>query len=374
MHSFKTDPNHIQIIIFVYILGLSLSQFFYGPLSDRYGRRIVVILGASTCFAGNLFAIFAHSLVQLIIARFICAFGAGAGMILARVVFRDCFSGTTLLRANSYFSMSVNISPAIAPFIGGLIQEDLGWRWTFLLLAVWAFIVFITSKRNLPETLATEKQIPLHLRSLFHTYYRILKDKPFIYSALLSGTTLGASLTYLFMSPFLYQLTLHLSPSQNGLVYLANAGGFLLGATCVNRLSERYTPYQFIRSGLAICLLAALVLLTLGLWGIINIWVLLIPAGMNSIGSGFVMPATGVIALENMEMGAGRAASLLGGIRLLIVAFCSLLVILVHEFNQTPMASLMLGFSVAGVFFYRELTARSDSGKRHIWRIWRRKT
>ena len=355
MRSLATNAGHIKFIVLTYLVGIGIAQFFYGPLSDRFGRRCVVLIGASICLIGNLLAAHAHSLWQLGLARFISAFGSGASMIIARVVFRDVFTESRLLRANSFFSMSVNISPAIAPFIGGLMQQYLGWRYTFLFLSAWAVLVLITLSRYLPETLPKAKRIKINIPIMLVRYRHILRNRQFLYSALLSGTCLAASLVYFLMSPFLYQLIMGLSPAQNGLVYLANAAGFILGVLPVNRLSYKYTPQQFMMVGLGVCLTASILMLTIGLLGIIQPWGLLLPAGLNSIGFGLTMPASSTLSIGSVKSGTGLAAALLGGIRLLTVAICSTFAVLLHEHNQIPLGFLMMGLICISLFWYRKL-------------------
>lgn len=356
MRDFNTSSDHIQFIVLIYALGGGLSQFIYGPLGDRFGRRTIIFSGAIICLIGNIIAAFAPSLLYLTIARFIGAFGASAGMLIARVVFRDQFSGAKLLKAFSYLSMSINISPAIAPVVGGLIQQWLGWRWAFAFLSVWALIVLTSLAYGLPETLPKAQRLPkLNLHIMLSTYITILRNRRFLYGSLLSGTGLGIGLSYLFMSPFIYQLALGISPAENGTIYVTNAIGFFIGAVIVNRLCMRIPALTLTFSGLLICLISNCALLAFGLFGILNIWVLMLPSAITSIGLGLVMPSSGSVTFSSINHSTSMASALMGGIRLLIVSVCLILVLLVPEETQVPMAILILTFTVISLFLYSRL-------------------
>ncbi len=357
MYHFNTDADHIQAIVLVYSLGIGLSQFVYGPLSDRFGRRTIVFIGASICLMGNVFAACATSLTHLMIARFVGAFGSGAGIITARVVLRDRFSGIKLLKSFSYLSMAINISPALAPVLGGVIQQTLGWRWTFIFLSMWAVILLISLAYGLPETLPKEKRLTqLSLNTMLTAYCSLIRNRTFLHSTLLSGTCLAIGLTYLLMSPFLYQLVLGLSPAQNGFVYIANAIGFIVGAFSVNYFSTSQTPSKLVFAGLLSCLLGSVSLLAIGLCDILNIWVLILPTSVNSAGIGLIMPAASSITFSSLNVGTGMAAALLGGIRLLIVTLCLVLVLFVPEHNQIPMGTLLVLFAGISLLIYWRLS------------------
>jgi Bcr/CflA subfamily drug resistance transporter len=356
MESLHSGTGQIQSVVLIYILGLGISQFFYGPLGDKFGRRSVVIIGALICLIGNGLAIVSHSLIQLMMARFIGAFGGGAGMAISRVIFRDRFNGAKLIKASAYFTMSANISPAIAPFCGGLIEQHLGWRFAFLLLTIWAFIVLLTLIVGLPETHPVEKRTRhIDLKTMFHIYYKTLMNPHFTYSALISASSLASSISYLLISPFIYQFAIGLSPSQNGLVYLGNALSFLSGAFFVSRSRHRSHPRHLISSGLLICFCSSVLLLLGGLLHYLTVWSVLIPTMGNSLGLGMIMPTIAMLALSTIEQHIGMASALFTILRFIVLAICSLLVLPLGAHSQLPMAFLMLGFTLFSCFFYSRL-------------------
>src|SRR3990167_10551355 len=153
---FLVPDSSIQLTLTMYLLGFSLSQLIYGPLSDQYGRRIVIISGITIFLIGTMICAVATNHTVLLIARLIAGIGAGACGVLNRAIASDCFKGSDLSKAWSYTTTTLVVTLIVAPILGGYVQEVFGWRSNFLLAALCVFIALFVVFKFLPETRSLE--------------------------------------------------------------------------------------------------------------------------------------------------------------------------------------------------------------------------
>ncbi|GAK84869.1 multidrug resistance protein D [Vibrio ponticus] len=133
---FAVSPGSLQAVMACYLIPYGLSQFVYGPLSDRLGRKPIIVFGLVLYVAGTLLALFAQNYGLFLAGSFIQGLGIGCGGAMSRTLGRDCYSGVELHKVNSYISMSIVFSPLLAPVLGGVLAENFGWRSSYLFLAL----------------------------------------------------------------------------------------------------------------------------------------------------------------------------------------------------------------------------------------------
>ncbi len=150
--SLHTNPEYMQSIMAMFLIPYGVSQFLYGPLSDHFGRRPIILLGLMIYIIGSLIATFSTTFDSLLLASFIQGTGIGVAGVMSRTLMRDLYSGAKLHRAASMISIALVFAPLAAPLVGGLLSTFWGWRADFLFLLVFSVLVFALQYHLLPET------------------------------------------------------------------------------------------------------------------------------------------------------------------------------------------------------------------------------
>lgn len=229
MKQLAVSQSATKGLMVVYMMALGISQLFYGSFSDNYGRRPAILSALLIAILGFLISAFSQNLTMLYIGRFLTALGTAGCPVIARAVISDvCHDMRQLKTAFSYFSMASQCSPALAPLLGGIIQQYANWHWSFVALAIINGITWILLYRFLEES----HTIPLRKQTVWSqltTYFALLRFRQFMIfnsiSAMIGVLTIG----YYSLTPFLFHV-LGLSPVENALFYLLYAFSLALGA------------------------------------------------------------------------------------------------------------------------------------------------
>src|SRR6185312_6772005 len=182
--AFHAPASHVQLTITLYIFGFGLSQLIYGPLSDRYGRKKILIGGLILFLIANTFCAFAHSLTLLLMARLLSGIGMGVCGVLNRAIASDCFHGAAFSKAWSYTTTTLVIVLILAPIIGSGVQEILGWQANFMIATIFVSLSLFLILFKLPETNPANQLHSLSIKSVCHNYKNLLFSKSFILSTL----------------------------------------------------------------------------------------------------------------------------------------------------------------------------------------------
>lgn len=226
-------PDAVQLSITVFLAGFALGMLFYGPVSDRYGRRRVMLSGIALFAVASLACMLATGVEQLIAARFVQALGGGAASVLARTVVRDVYAPTEAIRKLSLMAMVTAIAPLVAPLLGSVLLGWFGWRGTFAAVLAWGILSFAVVWWQLPETLPAERRGQLPLTAAFAAYLHLLRDPVAIGLLLAGGMSFAAMFAYITASPFYFIELQRFSPTAYGALFAANALG-IFAANYVN--------------------------------------------------------------------------------------------------------------------------------------------
>ncbi|MBC2669821.1 Bcr/CflA family efflux MFS transporter [Novosphingobium piscinae] len=319
-HAFAASPAAVQKVIGVYLLGLAIGQFVAGPLSDRAGRRPVLLGGLALFVCGSLAAALAPALPLLLAARLVQALGGACGIVVARVMVGDLFPPDEVAARQATLMSVVLISPAVAPVIGGLIAEAAGWRAVFGLLTLTGALVALAALGRLGET----RRTPAAPGPGLLAAWRELAGLPrFTGHALAIACGSAALYTFLAAAPFLLARDHGLGPRDTGLLLLLIAASSIVGTRCVRRLNR--TGRGAVR-GAAWAAGGAMLLVVFAVAGWHQLAAFVGPMVLIGFGTGVLGPtgiAQVIVARPGLE---GTASSLAGAGQMLASALASSLI------------------------------------------------
>ncbi len=309
-----------QYTLAAFFLGLSVGQLFYGPLTDRFGRKPPLYFGLALFTASSVGCALTNRLDALILLRLLQALGGCAGMVVARAMVRDLFDHQGSARILSTLMLVMGIAPILAPLLGSLLLAVLDWRAIFVFLACFGAACLSVSLRGLPESHQPDPGRPWHLAGILRTYARLLVDRHYLRHALASAMAWSGMFAYISASPFVFMQFHGLSAQAYGWVFGCNAAGLIACSQLNVRLLRRHSPERLLGWGywaaaglgltLMVCVSVAprsLVGLTLPLFGYIAV--------LGAIG-----PNASAGALRHHGDRAGAAAALLGTLQFALAA------------------------------------------------------
>lgn len=348
----RTTPAAIQLTVTLYIAGLALGQLVYGPLSDRYGRRPVLVASLSLYLAGLVLAIPAPGVGTLIVARALQSLGACGSLVLGRAMLRDVTSAGDAARQLAMLTLAMTLTPALAPALGGVINEVLGWRAIFVALAGIVAALLALVVLTLPET-NRDPLSRLSPRAIAAGYAALLR-RPVFRAYLVAGACGGTSLyAFLAVAPFLLVDRLGRSSSEVGFDCLLVVLGMVVGAGLAGRLAGRVAVRHAARAGNALCIAGGLALLVVDQGGLLGVRTLLGPLILYGVGVGLMAP-NAMAGLMNVDpRAAGSASSLYGFTQMAFGAGFSLVVALWHDGTATPVAAVLLAAGLVAALWLR---------------------
>ena len=335
--AFGTDEKHIQTTLAAYFLGLSIGQLAYGPVADRFGRRIPLLVGVCLFTLASIACAIAPNLDTLIVARFVQALGGCAGMVLSRAIVSDKCDAVASAKVFSQLMLVMGLAPILAPMLGGVMVNLYGWQSIFVALTVFSALCTLAVALGLPESLpASQPRQPLS--GALRQYGRLLKDRVFIGHALTGGIAIAGMFSYIAGSPFVF-IKLYGVPAEHyGWLFGSNAAGFILVAQVNARLLAKRGPAFLLRRAVWLYLLAGLTLLAISAMQPAKLWPLLIPLFICIASLGCIIPNASACAMSGQGARAGSASALLGCIQFSVAAGAAALVGVLHDGSAVPMA------------------------------------
>jgi DHA1 family 2-module integral membrane pump EmrD-like MFS transporter len=266
---FRISDESTQLTLTIYLLGFSISQLIYGPLSDRYGRRLIILSGLIIFLVGTFICSIASSMSILLISRLTAGIGAGACGVLNRAIASDCFKGAEFSKAWSYTTTALVLTLIIAPVLGGYVQDAFGWRANFMLATAFVATVFFIILKFLPET-NNHAKLPFNVHGVLLSYYKILISRTFIMCTLCYTLAFSGLIVYFQVSPLLYINVFGLSPTQYGLSSIIIAISYLIGGLLVNQLGQYIRIRNLLFMGTFLLISGGLLMLTAHFFGYMN--------------------------------------------------------------------------------------------------------
>ena len=335
----------VQLTISSYLIGFAVGQVFYGPVSDRHGRKPVLLAAVALYCAASLACALSTSIEMLIAARALQAVGGSGGIVLARAIVRDLYSGARAGRELSLIGAVMALAPVLAPLAGGALQTAFGWRSAFFALVASGLFGACVVWLLLPETLAARTPEPVSLSSMLKSYRVVARNPAYLAYLALATTSYAGLFAWISGSSFVLQYLYHLSPFAFGVAFALGSLGFMTGTSLAARLVVRSGLDHTI--GLGGCAvsaggLAMVAALALGLTSAAS---LVLPMALYLAGLGMVLPQAIAGAMTPFPERAGAASALLGLVQQSVAALCGAAVGALLGSSAWPLAA---GVAVMG--------------------------
>ena len=290
------------------MIGLALGQLLWGPISDRYGRRMPLILAISGFAITSVLCAIAPTIEVLIGIRIVQGLCGAAGMVIARAVVHDLFSGAEAVAAYSTLAAVMGAAPVLAPLVGGAVATFSDWRGVFVALAVIGLLLLAIAVFGVPETLEAQQRTTGGIGNDFRGIGAALSNRSFMLTAVTLGFASVALFSYLQMSPFVLQQQYGLSAQGFALVFAVNSVGIMAAANLNRRLARRAPGAVVLRWSLSIATAASVAVLLAGMLGSSLPW-LLVPLFVAMSTHGINNPSLTAIGLGRITRGAGSASA-----------------------------------------------------------------
>ena len=348
--AFEADYSRVQLILSLFLASIAVSQILIGPVSDRFGRRPVLLIGFGVFVLASIASPFAPSIEALIAIRIVQGAAGCVGIVLGRAIVRDLYDRRQAASMLGYVTMGLAMAPMVAPTIGGVLQELSGWTSIFWLMGALGVACLAITWKLIPETNLMPTPA-LSLRTVFADFGVLLRRRDFLLFTAVSSLTTGVFFTFLGGAPYVAERILGLRPSVYGLWFAALPLGYATGSYLAGRFSERFGVDRMIMAGSALALLAVLLLLILDVIGFTGAAALFLPMAVAGIANGIALPNAVAGAISVRPDIAGAAAGLSGAAQLGTGAILSILgsLALAGGSSATPMLLIMTSAAVLAV-------------------------
>lgn len=351
------DAGAVGLTLSLFFVGLAVGQAFYGPLSDRLGRRGPLLVGCTLYSLASAGCALAPSIGSLIGLRFVQALGGCAGMVIARSVVRDCFDERDSARMFSWLILVMGLAPITAPLIGGQLLAAFGWRVIFWILAGFGLLCLMMVLFLLPETLPVERRARTGLGRAVQIYGQLLADRRFMGYALTGGFVSASMFAYISGSPFVVIELYGVAPQHFGWIFGTNALGLISASQINRRLLAHYSGERIVATTLAVTAGSGALLALAGLSGFGGLAGLLIPLFVCIVSVGLVGPNTAAAALAPYGQAAGSASALLGTLQFALGACAGALVGLLNNGTALPMAGVIALCAIGALVVFQTLAS-----------------
>ncbi|WP_375753621.1 multidrug effflux MFS transporter [Vibrio sp. HN007] len=348
---FSASSNVIQLSFTLYLATLAIGQLFGGPIADRWGKRPILLAGFGLHIIGGVVGIFATSVELILLSRIMQAAGGCIGMMLARSILVDLYPSDKAVEKLSYITMGVATSQAIAPTVGGVSAEMLGWHSVFYLPMLMAFIVwmgvFLQYPFSLKETGEKKR------RSFFGTYKTLLANKLYVNLSVSSTLIACGFFSFVTCAPFIAANEIGYDLTAYGFWFLFVALGFMAGSFVSARLAARLTHSSMVIAGHSLSLLGALMMLGGILFSEVTYESLFLTMAMFTFGRGISQPHLQSLSISAVPDNRASASGLLGFIQLLLgAAMAQLVAASVESLGATLLPVYLVLFGIISLTLY----------------------
>jgi MFS transporter, DHA1 family, multidrug resistance protein len=344
---FNASPIAMQQTLSVYLFAYAFMMLWHGALSDALGRRPIIIGGLVLYAIATLGCAIAGNIETLWLFRVAQGVSAGTGMVVGRAIIRDRFHGAEAQRLMAQVTLVFSIAPAIAPIVGGVLLNTLGWRSIFWVLLLWVLIILAWSTRYLPETLPVSHRQALRPRALWRNYANVLANPKFTMLTLIPTLNFAAFFIYIAAAPAFLVSLLGVSTWGFAWLFVPMITGVVAGATLSGRMAGRISPQRTIRVGYAFIAVGAVANVLICHFAPPYVAWNVAPILIYTTGSGLVAPSVMIALLDVFPTTRGMASSLQGFVQFSVAGIVAGTVAPLLARSLSALSWGMAAFSVA---------------------------
>jgi DHA1 family bicyclomycin/chloramphenicol resistance-like MFS transporter len=342
---FDVTVSRAQLTLSVFLAGFAISQLVYGPLSDRFGRRPVLLGGIAIYVAATIVCFSTQTMDGLIAARFFQAVGACSGAVIGRAIIRDTYGAAGSARMLGYITAGTAATPVFGPMIGSLMTVSLGWRANFVLLGLVSAALLAATTLRLPESHLDRDRNATNPRHLLANYIAILRDRRFVGYALCVGFSYAAIFSYISGSPFVFIDVLGVPPQYFGFLFGGAVICYIASNLLLGKLVQRTGVDRLLRVGTSLAALGGTLMAVLAYLGVQSVAAVLVPMMIVLFATGLTMPGSTAGAIGQFARMTGAASSAVGFTQMALGAFAGFLVGRLYDGTAWPMAASICAVS-----------------------------
>ncbi len=342
------SPTEIQLTLTVFLVAFGLAQLVLGPMSDRYGRRPVLLWGSALFVVANVVCALALSIEALLVGRVLQAFGACAGSVVTRALVRDAWGRDRSASIMGFLTLSISLGAAVSPLIGGQLAAHFGWTAGFWFLAAIGAVPVAVGIFRLPETNRYVGR-PMSVLRIAGDLRRLCAYPPYLGYCMSVGAMNGMFFVFLGSAPFVLIEHLGMRPDTFGVFMLVMVAGSLIGAGIAARYGARPWGARLLSVGTLCSLVGGLIILVLGVAGLTSVPGVIAPLFLVGLGNGGMMPIAAARAVGLAPKLAGTASAGFGAIQLAGGAIGTVVAGLLPHASQGPMGAGMVVFALVGL-------------------------
>jgi MFS transporter, DHA1 family, multidrug resistance protein len=335
----------VQFTISTYLIGFAVGQIFYGPVSDRHGRKPVLMAAIALYCVASLACAISTSIEMLLVARVFQALGGSGGIVLTRAIVRDIYSGARAGRELSLIGSVMALAPVLAPIAGGLLQTGFGWRVIFFALVVAGLVGMGIVWLLLPETLNTRATEPVSITSMARSYRVVARHPAYLAYLGITSASFAGLFAWISGSAFVLQNLYGLTPLNFGVAFALGSVGYMTGSALAARFVVRFGLDGVLGVGGCACAIGGLGMVAAVAFGLTSSLSLVLPVAIYLAGLGMVLPQGIAGAMTPFPERAGAASSLFGFMQQSAAALCGAVVGWFLGQSAWPLA---LGVAVMG--------------------------
>ncbi|MCE7041714.1 multidrug effflux MFS transporter [Dyadobacter sp. CY312] len=339
----NTTAAKVSLSLSGYFIGISVGQLLYGPLLDRFGRKIPLFIGLVVYIIASAGCAYATTIDSLIVMRVIQAIGSCAAAVASVAMVRDLFPVKDNAKVFSLLLLVVGVSPMIAPTIGGYVTAAFGWQAVFIILTGMGIAILLATVLWLPDSYKPDKSLSLKPRPILLNFWAVLREPQFYTYAFTGAIAFAGLFAYVSGSPLVFMEVFHTDEKVYGWIFAFLSVGFI-GSSQLNTLFLRkYSSQQIVNTALICQVAVGSIFLAAALNGLLTLPITIGFLFLFLCCIGFTNPNAAALSLAPFSKNAGSASALMGAVQMGMGTLISVLISMFEVPSATPMVAAMAG-------------------------------
>ncbi len=350
--TFQVSNDIAQLTLSLSMFAIAVGTLVYGPLSDKYGRRPIMLVGMAITLLGSIFCYLANTIELLIAGRFIQAFGGAVGLVLARAIVRDIYGAEDAARVIATLVMVMVVIPMLSPALGGELMGRFGWQSVFVVIAVLSIVSFLLLMRNLPETL--ENPVSFEgIGAMINTFASLFKSRAFCGYAFCVTFVSVVFFAFISAAPEIMISVLNRPPTEYGYFFVMIPLGFMSGNYVARHFGRKIDINRMISYGASIAILGISLAFVLQIAGVKHPIGLFAPIALAVFGNGITLPNAQAAAINEFPQYAGSASGLTGFLQMAFSAVAAQAVALIYNGTVYPLLIMMFAAAILSLICFK---------------------